>query len=316
MKKIGITDIARRAGVAPSTVSRALNHSPLISQEVRRKVLTLARTMGYQPHTKNTRVIAVLFGGPSPSGYVVEILCAVQRCAQRRSYRLELILPDALRNMNERLFYGAIAFGLPGNFLTDWRENMSLPLVKINAAGSPLDQIYSVVSDDAAAVSKAMAKFRHAGHQRIGFLLARELNHLNNIERLAAYRRQCLIHGLEPLDIICDCRLDAVEHSLRALLQKKISAMIYLAPISINLEMLLNRLKLKIPIDLSLIVWEMLGLEESYLPDYTIVRQNYDGLANSAIDILESVASRKTAPSQVYVDYTFREGNSIAVLNK
>lgn len=45
-----IKDIARRAGVSPSTASRALNDNPRISMATRQKVKTIARELGYHPN--------------------------------------------------------------------------------------------------------------------------------------------------------------------------------------------------------------------------------------------------------------------------
>ena len=47
---VTIKDIARILGVAPSTVSRALQGHPDISEETRRQVRELASRMKYQPN--------------------------------------------------------------------------------------------------------------------------------------------------------------------------------------------------------------------------------------------------------------------------
>ncbi len=44
-----ISDVAARAGVSPSTVSRVLNGRPGISEETRLKVLQAAKELGYYP---------------------------------------------------------------------------------------------------------------------------------------------------------------------------------------------------------------------------------------------------------------------------
>ena len=53
---IKITDVAREAGVSPSTVSHVLNGNRPISQKTREKVLEVIEQLGYQPNT-NARAL-------------------------------------------------------------------------------------------------------------------------------------------------------------------------------------------------------------------------------------------------------------------
>ena len=60
MSRITIKDIAKLLGVNPSTVSRALKDHPDISRQMREKVQSVARDLGYRPnyqaiHFRNKR---------------------------------------------------------------------------------------------------------------------------------------------------------------------------------------------------------------------------------------------------------------------
>lgn len=50
-KKTTIHEIAKALGTTASTVSRALNNNPRISEETRKKVLKTAKKLGYEPNT-------------------------------------------------------------------------------------------------------------------------------------------------------------------------------------------------------------------------------------------------------------------------
>jgi LacI family transcriptional regulator len=62
-----IRDVALRAGVSPSTVSKALNGAPHVTAETRARVLEAATVLGYRPNsiarslkTKRTRTIGLV----------------------------------------------------------------------------------------------------------------------------------------------------------------------------------------------------------------------------------------------------------------
>ena len=48
-KRTTVKDLAKAAGLSPSSVSRALNNHPRISKKTKAYVLKLAREMGYKP---------------------------------------------------------------------------------------------------------------------------------------------------------------------------------------------------------------------------------------------------------------------------
>lgn len=54
-KVCSLTDVANRAGVAVSTVSRVVNSSPLVSNELRKKVEKVIEEMGYRPEPRERR---------------------------------------------------------------------------------------------------------------------------------------------------------------------------------------------------------------------------------------------------------------------
>ncbi|WP_226670693.1 LacI family DNA-binding transcriptional regulator [Metabacillus litoralis] len=55
---ITIKDIAKKIGVSYSTVSKALNDSPLVKQDTKDKIIKLAKEMGYEPNYAAQRLVS------------------------------------------------------------------------------------------------------------------------------------------------------------------------------------------------------------------------------------------------------------------
>lgn len=93
---ITIKDIAKKAGVSIATVSYVLNNSAQISEETRKKVLEIAKEMGYQPNNiakslkiKKTHTIGIIteditvFSTP-------EIIDGINKYAHEKGYNIVL----------------------------------------------------------------------------------------------------------------------------------------------------------------------------------------------------------------------------------
>lgn len=309
MKRIGMTELARAAGVSPSTVSRALVGNPRISRETAERVLRTASRLGYRPHTARTRLLALFLPGLSNFTYTSPLLTAIQREALNRGCRIELLLPDGISRMNERLFYGGIALGKMDPSLCPF------PLVSINAEAEALNRnSLSVCSDDAGAVTESVRRFRAAGHSRIGFLLAGNPELYNNRCRIAAFRATVPDGEMEGrMEIVPDP--EEVEAALLRLMKWRITALLYLVPSAVNPEKLMRRNGIRIGKDLSLIVWEMLGIRGEYRPEVLVAEQDFESLAFESLEQLSRSAAGKTTEKRVLVPYVFRGGGSIARLS-
>lgn len=98
MTELTLEDIAKRAGVSRSTVSRVVNGSPNVSIDVRKRVLKVIQTTGYQPNI------------------------AARSLASQRSNLIGLVLPRSVSSFFTDPFFPhltqGIAFGCNNNDLT------------------------------------------------------------------------------------------------------------------------------------------------------------------------------------------------------
>jgi len=95
--KITINELARRSGVSPSTVSRALNDDPIICEETKRKVIQVAQELNYTPlrsrkrssTRKRNKIIALMVTDIS-NPFFPEIVHGVEDLAFEFGYSVSL----------------------------------------------------------------------------------------------------------------------------------------------------------------------------------------------------------------------------------
>ncbi len=106
-RRANITDVAREAGVSPTTVSHALNGRGQVDARTRERVAQAALKLGYRPNrhaqrlrTGEAHMIVLLSsmpfavaGGPSRLGFLMEIAAVAAAAALTRSLALVLAPP-------------------------------------------------------------------------------------------------------------------------------------------------------------------------------------------------------------------------------
>lgn len=200
-----IADVAREAGVATSTVSRALTMPGRIAEPTRLKVEAAARKLGYTANQTarslrvgRTRTIMIvlpeeLYIGASQT--VIEVLRAVGKALTERGFSLlianvsreaetdEHILAVALGGTVSGVLLMASAMpGTKGRSLTD----TGLPIVSLHFDMSA-EGIPSVVSNDHDAIFAAVTELVSLGHRRFLYVRGREGNY-HDVERLRGVR--------------------------------------------------------------------------------------------------------------------------------
>lgn len=104
-----ISDVAKKAGVSPATVSRVLNDSSYVKSKTREKVERAIEELGYYPNAvaKNLRsqksmTIGIIVPDVNAS-YYTEIIKGVENMAYSRKYRV--IICDAENDREKELAY-------------------------------------------------------------------------------------------------------------------------------------------------------------------------------------------------------------------
>ncbi|MCP8938326.1 LacI family transcriptional regulator [Alsobacter sp. SYSU M60028] len=174
-----ISDVARRVGVATSTVSRALTRPGRVSDALRLRVLAAAAELGYQPNPQarsltsgRTGCVALLVQDVT-NPYFCGLIRGTQTQLRSRGYRHLLV---DLEN-NDEIEEAALA-ELPsavdgmvvmGAHVSDDRLREVARRVPVVVINRELDGVPSVVVDTPSALEDALQYLVSLGHRRIAY---------------------------------------------------------------------------------------------------------------------------------------------------
>lgn len=202
---VTIKDIAEKVGVAPSTVSRALNNKGRVSEGTRERILKVARELDYYPNmnakglaTNKTGNIGLIIDkrhAPIDFSFYGPVVEGLEDEASKHGYYLILstfTFDEPLRCVREKRVDGLILMGcdLPAELILSLKDKIPLVLVD-----NHLDGVDSVAADNVGGAYEAVKHLIRLGHRRIGFITERFKN-LSFWERFEGYKLALKDHGL------------------------------------------------------------------------------------------------------------------------
>jgi LacI family transcriptional regulator len=208
-----LEDIARRAGVSRSTVSRVVNSHPNVRDAVRQRVLEVIQTSGYQPHAAARtlasqrswmiglvlpRSVSSFFTDP----YFPRLTQGIAQACNQYDYTLGLFLVGTTED-EERIFPRVSRRGLLdgilvqsgeiGDQLIDRLVDTSIPLVIVGRPFHSTDVSYIDV-DNVNAAYNAVSHLIRLGRKRIGTIVG-PVNSTVGIDRREGYLKALVERG-------------------------------------------------------------------------------------------------------------------------
>ncbi|MCA9961741.1 MAG: LacI family DNA-binding transcriptional regulator [Anaerolineales bacterium] len=180
-----IADVAKRANVAVSTVSYAINGTRPISEETRQRIFAAMDELGYRPNalarglaSKRSRIIALLFAAPERGLGITELefVTSAADAAKENGYHLvlwssEMNDPEELRRFTQQgLVDGVVVMEvhLDDNHVNMLRE-ISFPFTMIGRCADTDDISYVDIHFEQT-IKEAVQYLAELGHTNIAFL--------------------------------------------------------------------------------------------------------------------------------------------------
>ena len=187
-KNVTIKDVAKKAGVATSTASMALNNKPSISSETKEIVIKAAQELGYHP-TAAAR--ALVQGKPSnlgllipvrvdshffSTGFFQKLISGMNRAAKEGGNIISLQVVESREETLDQITKAYKTKNISGSIIThptkempylDAIEELHYPVVFL---GKPPRDFPYVDNDNFEVAKQATKHLIDHGHERIGFL--------------------------------------------------------------------------------------------------------------------------------------------------
>lgn len=317
-----MADVAKRAGVALSTVSHTLSGKRPISAEVRQRVLQSIEELGYRPHalaralaTKRTKTIALLY--PAPSSEVtethLEFVSGVLQATNLRKYGLLLwTAPDedeeAVHMIQQGFVDGQVLMEIK---LEDPRvrmlKDLAYPFTMIGHC-TECENMNFVDLDFDYALHTCVKYLVELGHTRLAFI-----NNSSELFQLGlgyvvrsenAFRQAVTQWGVEGISIFCDSNTQAGYTATQTLLTRESSptALIVLnAWVHGGVIRAIYDQGLRIPADISLVGIVSPHVAEMMVPPLTNLEFPYKAMGYMGADLLIRQLEGETVSVQEFL---------------
>ncbi len=319
---VSIADIARRAGVAESTVSRALNNNPIINEQTREKIQALAREMNYKLNTgaRNLRLqrshaISVVINAQTHDGqkfsdpFMMDMIGAIADELHQHNYSLLFSSPAITSDdwhshlLSSKRSDGIIVIGTGRD---------DTPLQKLHAMGDALvvwgaatpDTQYCVVgSDNYQGGQIAAQHLLQRGCKRLVFL--GDIAHPEINQRFQGYFDVLKKAGLATQErhVQAAFSIESGFNHVNELLQGELDFDgIFAASDNIAMGAInaLQQQGYRVPEDVSVVGFDDIPIAPFFSPPLTTIRQNIHAGGKLLVEkILKQINGDETVTSQM-----------------
>ena len=304
-RKPNINDVAKAAGVSYGTVSRVLNNAPDVNAATRERVLQAIKDLGYRRNraattlvTSRSTSLGILTDG-SPRFGPVGTLMALEHVARQRGYATTVVsaeppyeesVPSALDTMEDIGVDGIIVIApvLPMAAAV-WNTPVRVPVEMIAAGASSTPNVFTYSENQELGARLATQHLIDLGHTDIAHL-AGSMDWFDGRVRKRGWEAALRDAGLEPgLCLEGDWSPKwAYETSLRLVEEGRVPQAIFAVSdhTALGIIRAFAEKGIRVPDDVSIVGFDDIEGSEYFLPPLTTVRQDFNALALTSIDVL------------------------------
>lgn len=304
-RDVTIFDVAAKAGVSHSTVSRVLNNKNNVNAETRERVLQVMAQLGYVGNVSarslaggSSHVVGLLVDHIN-TGYTDEILRGIDEALEANNYNLMLFTTHRQKTREVAYvtklthnFVDGLILIVPRNekAYLETLQQRKFPYVLIDHQGYNR-HVPSIITTNKKGGYDATSYLIETGHRRIGFITG-EMAYGCAVERLAGYQMALADHTiafdpalvsegsfLQPQGYHCAQELLSLAEPPTALFVSN-DAMAFGAMEAAR------ELGFRIPDDLSIIGFDDIPQAANVHPPLSTVRQPLEEMGRSAVNLL------------------------------
>jgi LacI family transcriptional regulator len=310
-----ISEVAKLAGVAPSSVSRVLSDHPDVSPGMKARVLRAAEQLGYQP---NFLAQSLRTGATRTVGFVVRdisvpLFAGIVKGAEQvlEGYGYSVLLTNSLQDsaleakhiqvLRQRRVDGLIlSLQSEANPATlEALSSVTVPIVLLDREliGTPAD---AVVFDHATGVAEAVAHLAALGHKRIGLIVGAGTRATR--DRVRGFRLGCeqagLPAGWQSIVQLGTVTREVAMEATSSLLDRPLAPTAIVAgdgQLGTAVLGALGERKLRLGQDLSVVICDDLELFRLMSPPISVVARDAEEMGAAAAQVLMNRLSEGSA---------------------
>jgi LacI family transcriptional regulator len=306
-KNLTLKDLAQKLGLSTSTVSRALQNNPAISDDTRLRVNKFAKKIGYYPDAlakslKNKKSYTIGVIVPEISHFFFSsVIDGIEDVTYKDGYTIMVTKSNEdferevlnLESLISNRVAGVIA-SISQNTKTGKHFNniinRGIPLVLFDRVLDDLD-VHKIVGDDFEKVYEMVNHLIDSGYQNIAYLAGP--SHLNiTMNRVDGYKKALIDNNIELMDgLIMNINLNENDgfEGAKTLIRKfpKVDAICCVNdPVALGVYKYLNKVGIKIPDKIGVTGFSNNPSSETINPPMTTVDQQGYKMGRKAAKIL------------------------------